>query len=1045
MYAKPRTRKNSLDFAGNSGWVSYANVHLGLRERDRIADRASGQLGHIVMQERGKHDWPVGPKMRDESVAPAEVTPGTDFCDSYLSPECCRKGRSELSLEQAKESGEQRVEPALKGREVGALFVVIATYNEKENVKSLIEKILALEPAFHVLIVDDNSPDGTGRIVQQLADENNRVHLLARPAKLGYGSAAVAGFNEALRLGARAVFSMDADHSHDPLELPRLAECLEENDVVIGSRYVGGIRILNWSLSRMFLSLCANRYVRTILRLPYTDCTSGFRGYRREALEEIPWESVHSSGYSFLVELLHLAVQNGRRVCEAPIVYTERRAGQSKMSRRVVWESLWRPWILLFRQPPKKEKSVATLAKPPGVFRRWATWTTLCAILILATFLRFHVLAQDPFWVDEIITARTTQRSWKQVFLSIRQEYAAEAPAQIVIGTVLYRMFGRSVWVYRSIPATIGVLGVLGVFLLGRRLLNARLGLLAALLIAIMPYNIRYSQEFRGYAALACFSAFTAWAFVRAVSTERLRDWLLFGLVAGVSLLFHHFVMFVILAAGAYSFLASLWGFRERRKKSLLVFPFFCLASVVALAIFSPWLVYVYSKQREFELEPVFRWDFVWATLSQLAGSNVQDGINMGWMFWVFYAMVLLGVVAAFALAGKRSIFLLLWMATAPLVFWIISLTSYFFSPRQSLYLQPLFCVLVVLPAEWVCTMSERYLRIPIRWITQGVTVVGVGLLLAISCWRQLMPYYVLGSANKFLPLDDMGDFIAKNAGKDDVVVFDWEPYIFEYHCGREDVKKLSEFPKVLEKGKPVWLVNIGLAGQKDPFVAAHPPSVKITCSNSAISYYSPDTSFSLAAFLAGLSISRRGAEAASIGFLWEKVSPKAAQAFFESVNTSTMNRRTLADFYCYYGNLFRGIYFRTGDKDALQKAIHYLGEAVRSNPYSPYLYTYYADALLYADQLKESCLAAERGVRLAGPRDVTYPASTGFRSAFKLLDSRRVFEFGALLVKYEKDPKTRQAYLKHCQNYCEKHPETKDLCYKIFKRHGLDPGEIME
>jgi hypothetical protein len=129
--------------------------------------------------------------MRDESVAPAEVTPGTDFCDSYLSPECCRKGRSELSLEQAKESGEQRVEPALKGREVGDLFVVIATYNEKENVKSLIEKILALEPPFHVLIVDDNSPDGTGRIVQQLADENNRVHLLARPAKLGYGSAPV--------------------------------------------------------------------------------------------------------------------------------------------------------------------------------------------------------------------------------------------------------------------------------------------------------------------------------------------------------------------------------------------------------------------------------------------------------------------------------------------------------------------------------------------------------------------------------------------------------------------------------------------------------------------------------------------------------------------------------------------------------------------------------------------------------------------------------------------------------------------------------------
>jgi dolichol-phosphate mannosyltransferase len=128
-----------------------------------------------------------------------------------------------------------------------------------------------------------------------------------------------------------------------------LAESLKESDVVIGSRYVGGIRILNWSYSRMFLSVWANRYVRAILRLPYTDCTSGFRGYRREALEAIPWKTIRASGYAFLVELLYMTVLNGCRVCEAPIIYTERRAGQSKMSRRDIWEAFWYPWALLAR------------------------------------------------------------------------------------------------------------------------------------------------------------------------------------------------------------------------------------------------------------------------------------------------------------------------------------------------------------------------------------------------------------------------------------------------------------------------------------------------------------------------------------------------------------------------------------------------------------------------------------------------------------------------------------------------------------------------
>ncbi|MBM3335427.1 polyprenol monophosphomannose synthase [Candidatus Sumerlaeota bacterium] len=233
-------------------------------------------------------------------------------------------------------------------------FVVIATYNEKENIQVLIPEILRVAPEMQVLVVDDSSPDGTSESVRQMAVENPRVHLLLRGRRMGYGSACIAGFKEALRLGAATIFTMDADLSHDPRDLLRLAEGLENSDVVIGSRYVGGIRILNWPLRRLVLSLWANWYVRTILRLPYTDCTSGFRAYRQEVLQEIDWQSVHSSGYAFLVEILFDIAGHGYSVSEAPVVYTERRAGQSKMSKAVVLEAVMRPWILKARRAVRR-------------------------------------------------------------------------------------------------------------------------------------------------------------------------------------------------------------------------------------------------------------------------------------------------------------------------------------------------------------------------------------------------------------------------------------------------------------------------------------------------------------------------------------------------------------------------------------------------------------------------------------------------------------------------------------------------------------------
>jgi len=192
-------------------------------------------------------------------------------------------------------------------------------------------------------VVDDNSLDGTGITVSKLVQENNRVHLLSRPDKMGYGTAIIDGFRAALDLGAERIFTIDADFSHNPRDLVKLNQALDNFDIAIGSRYCGGIRILNWSINRLLLSLTANFYARILLRLKYANCTSGFRAYHHHTIQQLINFQADSNGYAFLVEVLYLAEHNGNRTKEIPIIYTERRAGQSKMSRMTIWEAIILP------------------------------------------------------------------------------------------------------------------------------------------------------------------------------------------------------------------------------------------------------------------------------------------------------------------------------------------------------------------------------------------------------------------------------------------------------------------------------------------------------------------------------------------------------------------------------------------------------------------------------------------------------------------------------------------------------------------------------
>jgi dolichol-phosphate mannosyltransferase len=231
-------------------------------------------------------------------------------------------------------------------------LVVVPTYNERDNLPRLVEAVLAHD-GFRILVVDDGSPDGTGALADDLALRHpGRIEVMHRTGPRGLGRSYVDGLRRALATDAELIFQMDADLSHNPEYLPALAAGAERFDVVIGSRYLTGVSVVNWPLHRIFLSAFANRYIRSVTRLSPTDCTSGYRCWRRAALAQIPLDRVASAGYAFLVEMLFRAAQNGSRIGEVPIIFVERKQGQSKMSGAVLVESLITPWRLrLFPGP----------------------------------------------------------------------------------------------------------------------------------------------------------------------------------------------------------------------------------------------------------------------------------------------------------------------------------------------------------------------------------------------------------------------------------------------------------------------------------------------------------------------------------------------------------------------------------------------------------------------------------------------------------------------------------------------------------------------
>ena len=226
-------------------------------------------------------------------------------------------------------------------------LVIVPTFNERENITRIIGAILDQDPRLDILVVDDGSPDGTSDIVDSLIQHEARVHIIKRPRKMGLGTAYIAGFRWALEENYDFVFEMDADFSHDPAHLPQFLRAIEDADLVLGSRYRNGkVTVVNWPIKRLLLSYFANVYARIVTGLPVWDATGGFKCFRRKVLEAIDLSHVRSNGYAFQIEMSFRAWRKHFKIAEIPIVFVDRTEGQSKMSRKIVYEAVWMVWRL---------------------------------------------------------------------------------------------------------------------------------------------------------------------------------------------------------------------------------------------------------------------------------------------------------------------------------------------------------------------------------------------------------------------------------------------------------------------------------------------------------------------------------------------------------------------------------------------------------------------------------------------------------------------------------------------------------------------------
>jgi len=237
-------------------------------------------------------------------------------------------------------------------------LIIVPTYNERENLSRLAQRLLALPMQVDLLVVDGNSLDGTGKIADELAAKHPEIHVLHQETKNGLGRAYIAGFKWALERGYEFIFEMDGDLSHNPDDVPLFLEAAQNADLVLGSRYVGGIRVINWPLKRLMLSRSAGKYVKLVTGMPFTDPTGGYKCFCRRALQAVKLDEIRSNDYSFQIEVTHKLWRQGFKIVEVPIIFTERAEGRSKMAGHIVSEAFWMVWHLLLQNGLRRSPRV---------------------------------------------------------------------------------------------------------------------------------------------------------------------------------------------------------------------------------------------------------------------------------------------------------------------------------------------------------------------------------------------------------------------------------------------------------------------------------------------------------------------------------------------------------------------------------------------------------------------------------------------------------------------------------------------------------------
>tara|TARA_Y100000590_G_scaffold320930_1_gene363324 strand:- start:132 stop:845 length:714 start_codon:yes stop_codon:yes gene_type:complete len=230
------------------------------------------------------------------------------------------------------------------------ILIITPTYNESKNIVTLVEKVLKLDPRYSLLVVDDNSPDGTGKIVKELQKEYENLHIAERDKKTGLGTAYIHGFKWALKNDYDIIVQIDADLSHNPEDIPRLIKRLDDNDLVIGSRYTSGVSVVNWPIRRLLLSYYANLYSRLVTGMHIKDSTGGFKAWKSEVLEKVELDDIRSQGYSFQIEMNFRTWSKGFNIVEEPIIFIDRTIGESKMSGAIMNEAIWMVWVLRIRK-----------------------------------------------------------------------------------------------------------------------------------------------------------------------------------------------------------------------------------------------------------------------------------------------------------------------------------------------------------------------------------------------------------------------------------------------------------------------------------------------------------------------------------------------------------------------------------------------------------------------------------------------------------------------------------------------------------------------